>query len=423
MLVFSFIILLLLFSAFFSGSETGLTGASKAKIHKFKLEGDKRADRVANLLEDKDKLITTILLGNNLVNIAATSLATSLAISYFGDDGVFIVTIVLTFVILIFAEVLPKTYAIKNSEKVALNVSAPFVLITRILSPITWLVEKMVALFTRMFGMKNGEGMEDIMHGTEELKGAIELHHEEGAVIKDDKDMLGSILELSETGVSEVMKHRKDMETIDISLSTADIVNAVLKSQYTRIPVHEGTQDNIIGILHTKTLMKTLNIDCEGDYSKLNIREIMSEPWFVPDTTSLKEQLLNFKEKHSHFALVVDEYGSLLGLVTLEDILEEIVGNIEDEYDIDYHLIEEKTDGSFIIDGSIPIRDLNREMDWNLPSDEATTIAGLIINKAQMIPSKGQVFNFYGFRIKILEKNKNQITKVAITKVDEGAAI
>lgn len=420
MLIISFIVMLLIISAFFSGSETGLTGASKAKIHKFKLEGNKKAERVSKLLEDKDKLITTILLGNNLVNIAASALATALAIKYFGDEGIFYVTIILTLVVLVFAEVLPKTYAIKNAEKVALVVSAPFILIIKLLTPVTWVVTLLVQFFTRLFGMKNDEAMEDIMQGSEALKGAIDLHHQEGSVIKDDKDMLGSILELSETEVHEVMKHRTDMHTIDISLPTEEIVNEVLKGQYTRIPIHEKTQDNIIGILHTKTLMRTLNIDCEGDYSKLEIRDIMLEPWFVPETTSLKDQLLNFKEKHSHFALVVDEYGSLLGLVTLEDILEEIVGNIEDEHDIEYHLIEEQTDGSFVIDGSTPVRDINRELEWSLPVDDATTIAGLLINQAEIIPSIGQVFNFLGFRIKVIEKNKNQITRIEISKIEEG---
>jgi Mg2+/Co2+ transporter CorB len=414
MLILTFIFFLLFLSAFFSGSETGLTGTDRAKIHKLKLEGDKKAQRVSKLLDDKDKLITTILLGNNLVNIAATSLATSLAISYYGDEGVFLVTAILTLVVLIFAEVLPKTYAIKNSEKVALLVATPFILITKILTPFTWFVDTLVKFFTKIFGMKNDEAMEDIMHGTDALKGAIEMHHEEGSVIKDDRDMLGSILELSETEVHEVMKHRKDMETIDISMSNEEIVNMVLKSQYTRIALYENNQDNIIGTIHTKTLMRTLNIECGGDYSKLDVRAIMTDPWFVPATTSLKEQLINFKEKHSHFALVVDEYGSLLGLITLEDILEEIVGNIEDEYDIEYHLIEEKTDGSFIVDGSIPIRDLNREMDWNLPSDDANTIAGLLINDAEIIPSEGQAFNFYDMRIEVLEKENNQIKKLKI---------
>ncbi len=420
MLILSFIFFLLLFSAFFSGSETGLTGIDRAKIHKLKLEGDKKAERVSKLLDDKDKLITTILLCNNLVNIAATSLSTSLAIQYFGDDGVIVVTAVLTLVVLIFAEVLPKTYAIKNSEKVALLVSAPFSFITKILSPFTWFVDILVKFFTKILGMKNDENMQDIMHGTDALKGAIELHHEEGSVIKDDRDMLGSILDLHKTEVYEIMKHRKDMEYIDISLSTEEIVNQVLKSQYTRIPLYEDNQDNIIGTIHTKTLMRTLNIECGGDYSKLNIREVMSDPWFVPESTTLKEQLINFKEKHSHFALVVDEYGSLLGLITLEDILEEIVGNIEDEYDVEYHLIEEKTDGSFNIDGSIPIRDLNREMDWNLPVDSATTMAGLLINDAQIIPSVGQIFNFYGLRMEVLEKDKNQITRIKVSLLDEG---
>lgn len=417
MLIISFIILLLVFSAFFSGSETGLTGASEAKLHKLKLEGDKNAARVSKLLEDKDSLITTILLGNNLVNIAASALATSLAIRYFGDEGVWIVTIVLTLVVLVFAEVLPKTYAIKNSEKIALAVSAPFILIVKLLSPFTWFVTILVKLFTRLFGMNNDDSLEEIMPGSEALKGAIELHHEEGAVVKDDRDMLGSILELSETEVHEVMKHRKDMEAIDISWKIEEVVNFVLKSQYTRIPVYQDNQDNIVGVIHSKTLMRTLNIKYNGDVSAMKIEEVMVDPWFVPETTPLRDQLIAFKDKHNHFAFVVDEYGSLLGLITLEDILEEIVGNITDEYDVEYPAIEEKIDGGYVLDGNISIRDLNREMDWGLPVDDATTIAGLVINKAEIIPSIGQAFNFFGFRMEILEKNKNQLTKIMVSKI------
>jgi Mg2+/Co2+ transporter CorB len=413
----SIIILLLFCSAFFSGSETALTASSRAKIHKLKSEGDKRASRVAKLLKNKDRLISTILLGNNLVNIAASALATALAIEFFGDEGIIYVTIILTLVVLIFAEVLPKTYAFNNAEKVALFVSAIFSLIIKILTPITFVVEGIVKFFIKLFRLDSSEGVANVMHGTEALKGAIELHHEEGDVIKDDKDMLGSILELSNTEVYHSMKHRKDMETIDLSLSSEEIFNKVVASSYTRIPVYDGDQDNIVGILHGKDLMRAFYNDAKGDATKLNIRDVIKEPWFVPDSTKLKDQLLAFKEKHNHFALVVDEYGSLQGLITLEDILEEIVGNIEDEYDIDFHVIEENIDGSYVIDASIPIRDLNREMDWDLPYDDANTIAGLIINTAEIIPQKGQIFNFHGFRFEIIQRKNNQITKVRINKI------
>lgn len=418
MLLLSFIIILLLFSAFFSLSETGITGASRSKIHQLKMEGNKRANKVAGLLEVKDRLITTILLGNNALNTAASALATAFCISVFGSspEVLFYITVVMTLAILIFAEVLPKVFAIKNPEMVALFAAPIISFFVKVFYPIVFIVEIIVGFFLRIFGLEN-KGMKGVVRGLDALRGALELYHEEGEVIKEDKDMLGSILDLDNTEISEVMQHRKDMEAIDVEMPIGDIVTEVLKSQYSRMPVYSESSDNIIGILHARTLLQNITEIGTSEIDKINIKSLLVEPWFVPESTTLKEQLIAFREKKQHFALVVDEYGSLLGMITLEDILEEIVGNIQDEYDIDYHLIEDNFDGSFNIDGMIPVRDLNREMHWNLPTGIANTVAGLIIAETQMIPAKGQIFSFYGFRFEVLKKKRNQITRIKISKV------
>ena len=430
MFIFIIIVALIALSAFFSLSETAITAASRGKIYKMKMEGDKRAEKVIKLLDRKDRLITTILLGNTAVIMASSSLATTFMMNTFGvteggaaDDTseiVFFVTALMTIVVLIFSEVLPKVFALKNPEGMALLSSPVISFLVQIFLPITAIVEFIVGLFLKILRLENA-GMEGVVHGLDALRGAVELYHKEGNVVKEDKDMLGGIIDLDNTEVSLVMKHRKDIQSLDVNLSSAEIVQEAIKSNYSRIPMYSGSPENIIGILHTKSLMKQLaeGASCDITTGKplVDIKSLLIEPWFVPDSTSLKEQLIAFREKRQHFALVVDEYGSLMGIVTLEDILEEIVGNIEDEYDIDYHLVEDNHDGSFLIDGTMPVRDLNREMNWALPTDIANTVAGLIINEAQMIPAKEQTFNFYGFRFEIMKKKRNQITKIKVSKV------
>jgi len=411
------VIVLILISAFFSLSETGITGASRSKIYKRKLEGSKRAGEVIHLLERKDRLITTILLGNTAVNMGASALTTALFIKVFGDlpEVIFLATVVMTLSVLIFSEVLPKVYALKNSEKVALSTAPAIHFFVKLFFPITFFVEFIVKMFLRLFRLEK-QGLEGVVHGLDALRGAIELYHEEGEMVREDKDMLGGVIDLDSTEISEIMRHRKDMEAIDISIPPENVVKEVLKSQYSRVPVYSGNSDNVIGILHSKNLMKALAEDVAGDASKLDIKSLLVEPWYVPESTSLKEQLIAFREKRQHFALVVDEYGSLLGMVTLEDIIEEIVGNIEDEHDGEHHKIEDMLDGCFVVEGTMPVRDLNREMHWNLPMDIANTVAGLIISEAEMIPAKGQAFNFYGFRFEIVKKKRNQIVKIKISK-------
>lgn len=411
------IVFLLIISAFFSGSETGLTGISRSRIYKLRKEGNKRARQVLLLRHNKDSLIGTILLGNNAVNIGASALATAIAIKHFGEDGILYVTIVMTLVVLIFSEILPKTYAFNNAEKVALNVAPILIPLVKLLSPVTKALQVIVSFLTKVFGLKGADSEED-GSSMEALRGAIQMHHDSGAMVKDDRYMLDSILDLKETEVGEIMIHRRNIHTIDIATDPKEIVKMAQDSKYTRIPLWEKRQDNIIGILHNRDLLKLAILKVNA-LTREDIRSILMPAWFIPETTSLKSQLKAFLNKKNHFALVVNEYGDLQGMVTLEDILEEIVGQIEDEQDKkveEMPSIKKDKDGSYIVRGTVTIRDLNRALDWNLPDTEAATVAGLIIHGAKNIPNKGQKFRFYGYNFEILGRKRNQITKIKASK-------
>ena len=408
------IFLLIALSGFFSGSETALTAASRARMHQKEKNGDAGARAVNQLLHMRERLIGSLLLGNNLVNIMASALATSLFITLFGEAGVVYATLVMTLVVLVFAEVLPKTWAISNPDSFALRV-APYVrVITLMFGPFVVMVEWLVIRLLRLLGVNTNDA--PILSGQDELRGAVDLLHMEGSVVKDDRDRFGGLLDLEELDVSDVMVHRTNVMSINVEDGAASIVEQVLKSPYTRIPLWQDEQDNYVGILHAKDLLRAL-AKVGGEAERLDIMSVASEPWYVPDTTSLKGQLNAFLKRKSHFALVVDEYGEVMGLVTLEDILEEIVGDIADEHDIDVKGVKKEPDGSVLVDGSVPIRDLNRALDWELPDEEATTIAGLVIHEARQIPEPGQGFTFYDYRFRVLRKERNRITSLRITAV------
>jgi Mg2+/Co2+ transporter CorB len=405
------IFFLIIVSGFFSGAETGLTAASRARLTEMERRGSKRATLALKLTEKPERLIGALLLGNNLANISSSAIATAALIKMFGDSGAVIASAIMTVIILIFAEVMPKTYAIAYPDRVALAVAPIMRVISAILGPIVLTVEYIVKHTLQLFGV-NIDDNQNVLSAHEELRGAIDLHHKEGAVIKKDKDMLGGILDLKDLEVLDVMVHRTKMTTLDGSQSIADIVEQVLKSGHTRIPVWKNTPENIVGILHAKGLFAA--IQKAGDQSKVKLDDVLSDVWFVPDTRPLESQLNAFLRRKTHFALVVDEYGEVQGLITLEDILEEIVGDIKDEYDAVVQGLRKAKDGSFLVDGTVPLRDLNRAMDWDLPDEEATTLAGLVIHEARMIPDVGQVFEFYGFRFEVIKKRKQQITSINV---------
>jgi Mg2+/Co2+ transporter CorB len=407
---------LIIVAAFFSGAETGLTAASRARLNETARRGSKRAATAMKLLDRPERLIGALLLGNNLANITASAVATAALIKIFGDSGAVIASAVMTVIILIFAEVMPKTYAIAYPERVALNVAPIMRVIAAVLGPVVLAVEYIVKQTLQIFGV-NIDDDQNVLSAHEELRGAIHLHHKEGAVIKKDKDMLGGILDLKDLEVADVMVHRMKMVTLDVDEDVAKIVDEVLKTGHSRIPMWKDKPDNIIGILHAKNLFAAIQKN-GGDTAKVKLAEILVDPWFVPDTRPLEDQLNAFLRRKSHFAIVVDEYGETQGLIALEDIIEEIVGDIQDEFDAVSKNVRKSKDGSFIVDGSMPLRDLNRAFEWSLPDDESTTLAGLVIHEARMIPDIGQVFNFHGFRFEVLKKRKQQLTSIRVTKVE-----
>jgi Mg2+/Co2+ transporter CorB len=404
---------LLLASAFFSGSETALTAASRARMHALEEDGNKRARMVNRLLQIRERFIGAILLGNNLANIAASALATSLFLTLFGEAGVVYATIVMTVVVVLFAEVLPKTYAILNADRMALAVAPAVRFVVAVLAPVTAAMQWIVRHTLRLFGASISDDAE-VLSAHEELRGAIDLYHKAGGMVKLTRDMLGGVLDLRELTVSDIMVHRTKMDAIDAELPADAIIDAALKSPHTRLPLWRGEREEIIGVLHAKTLLRALR-DARGDLSKVDILALAAPPWFVPDTTTLKDQLNAFLKRKAHFAIVVDEYGEVMGLVTLEDIIEEIVGEISDETDIAAALAKPQGDGSLIVDGMVPIRDVNRLMDWDLPDEEATTIAGLVIHEAQTIPNPGQAFTFHDYRFEVLRRQRNRITSLRVT--------
>ena len=407
------IVLLLMMSGFFSGSETALTATSRARMHKLEKDGVRKASAVNKLIDNRERLIGAILLGNNLVNILASALATTAFLQLFGDAGVAWATLVMTTLVLIFAEVLPKTYAISTPDRMAMAVS-PFIRIfVAVFAPIVSAVQFIVRGVLKLVGVNTDE-LGDVLSAQEEIRGAIELHHEEGAVVKDARDMLGGVLDLSDIRIDDIMVHRKSIEMLDIELPAAELISKALESAHTRLPLWRNDPENIVGVLHAKDLSRAM-LEVKGDIDAIDISALAREPWFVPETSSVKEQLDAFQKEKAHFALVVDEYGALMGLVTLEDVLEEIVGEIEDEHDIAVTGVRPQPGGAVNVDGDVTIRDLNRAMNWSLPDDEAVTIAGLVIHEAQAIPEPGQVFLFHGFKYEILRRHRNQITAMRIT--------
>ncbi|WP_289042068.1 HlyC/CorC family transporter [uncultured Aliiroseovarius sp.] len=407
---------LLVLSAFFSGSETALTAASRGKLRSRADRGHRGSERALSITEDNERLIGSVLLGNNLVNILATSLATALFTRLFGDSGVALATLVMTLLVLIFAEVLPKTYAITMPEDAAAKASGPISIVILLFSPIVSAVRVITRGLLSLFGVKTDPDSQ-ILAVREEIMGAIALGHSEGAVEKEDRDRLLGALDLGDRAVEEIMLHRSQIEMVDASAPPLEILEQILASPHTRLPVYRDEPENIIGVIHAKDLSRAMySAQAEGKpVNEFDVLQVATKPYFIPETTTLDDQMRQFLRRHTHFALVVDEYGSLEGLITLEDILEEIVGEITDEFDNQSELdIERANDGNYLVDGAVTIRDLNRANDWNLPDDEANTIAGLVIHEAQMIPNEGQVFSFHGFRFEVMKRDGNRVAMLQI---------
>jgi len=407
------IMICLLISAFFSASETALTASSRAAMMRLEHQGNQDATVVNRLMATRERLLGAILFANNLTNIAASTMATGLLLALFGHAGVIYATVVMTMLIFVVVEVLPKTAAFNMPDRMALAVAQPVERLVQWFSPLLRAVEWLVRLILHGVGMPVGR-IQSILAPREELRGAVDLLHHAGVVEKLDRDMMGGVLDLRELAVSDVMVHRTKMVMLNAEDPPREIVNAVLAAAVSRLPLWRGSPDNIIGVLHAKDLLRALHA-AGGDADKIDIPSLATPPWFVPDTTPLYEQLKAFRDRKTPFALVVDEYGELEGLVTIKDIVAEIVGDITNEHEIAVPGVRVLPDGSVNVDGAVPVRDLNRALDWNIPDNEATTIAGVVIHEARSIPEPGQSFTFHGFRFQVLRKTRNRITALRIT--------
>jgi Mg2+/Co2+ transporter CorB len=414
------VLICLLISAFFSASETALTASSRAAMLRLEHQNNRDATIVNRLMAKRERLLGAILFANNFTNIAASTLATGLLLTYFGHAGEIYAAFIMTFLIFIFAEVLPKTAAFNAPDRMALVVAQPVERTVRLFSPFLRIVEAMVRWMLRGLGMPTGK-IQSILSPSEELRGAVDLMHSAGTVAKQDRDMMGGLLDLRELAVYDVMVHRTKMVMLDADEPPTEIIDAVLAAGVTRIPLWREKPENVIGVLNAKEVWRALHA-AEGHIDKIDIVSLAMPPWFVPDTTPVAEQLKAFRHRKTPFALVVDEYGELEGLVTLEDIVEEIVGDITDEHDIAVPGVRPLPDGSANVDGGVPVRDLNRVMDWNIPDDEATTIAGVVIHEARSIPEPGQSFTFYGFRFQVLRKSRNRITSLRVAPLTRKSA-
>lgn len=409
----SVLALLVVGSAFFSGSETALTTVSKVRLHQLAQQGNRRAKLAQKAREKKDQLLGTILVGNTFINVAAGSIATSLLTEvYHGDNerGAIIATVSITLVLLIFSEVLPKTIAIRHADAFSMRVAPAMLLVTRLLAPITWGIIAIVRGLLFLLGAsRQGVALSHV----EELRGAIELHLGPEAEVAQERAMLRSVLELNDILVSDAMTHRRQVETINAEMSPDLIMEEVLASHHTRLPLWRGDPENIVGVIHSRSLFRELQ-KLGGQVGMVKVDALMSAPWFIPESTTLLEQLQAFRARREHFALVVDEYGEFLGIITLEDILEEIVGDIEDENDPALPGVVKQANGSYVVDGTVSLRELNRLYDWRLPDTDASTIAGLVVHEVRRVPETGQVFEFHGFRFEIMRRQRNQITQLRV---------
>src|SRR5271165_6574010 len=406
------IVVSIAFAAFFAGAETALTAASRARMHALEMSGDARAALVTRLIGMRGRLISSMLLGGQI--------ATSVMLDLYGDHGVWAATIVMTALIVVFGEVMPKTIAIAYPDRVSLVIAPLVLFFVTVFGPIVSAVEALVRFVLRLSGLSLTDADAGVS-GHEELMGAVDILHREGEVERSERDMFGGLLELAEVPVSDVMVHRTKMRLVDADLPPEEVLREVIASPYTRVPLWRGEPDNIIGVLHAKDLLRAY-VAAGGDASKLKIGELAHPAWYIPGSTTLRDQLQAFLRRKTHSALVVDEYGVVQGLITLEDIIEEIVGDIRDEHDVAVQGVRKLHDGSIVVDGAVTVRDLNRMMDWSLPDEEAATVAGLVIHEARAIPEPRQTFSFHGFRFEVLRRQRNRIAALRIAPLSQRQA-
>jgi len=406
------IIFLILLSGFLSGSETAITATSKARIISKLKKGAKRADYVKKIIDNKDKVISSLLLSNNLVNILASSLATAFFYDLFGVTGIFYATLLMTFLLVIFAEVLPKTYAINKPTRSALMIGPIIFYLNKILTPFVFVINKIVTILINKKEINDKKLSDE--QSEEELQGVIDMYQTSNPDSEHEKEMLQSILTLNDTTVEEIFTHRKNIYSINVDLSLSEIIKIINQSRFTRIPFWKNNPENIIGLLN----IRSLNIDMKNHLNnKKIILEKIVKPWFIPSSTNLLDQLVKFKKKKEHLAFVVDEYGELLGIISLEDIIEEIVGEIVDEIDAPEKKFILNSKGVIVAEGNQNIKDLYKEFNLNLPEIESSTIAGHVMDLAKKIPMYGETIKDNKFNYKITSHSRKQILRLEITKI------
>ena len=405
-----YIICLIVISAILSGSETSITSIRKSKIHKLANKGDKNALRVLRLIEKKNDLVSSILIGNNFVNILASALATAILIKFYGDDGVIYSTIVMSVLIVIFAEILPKNIALLKPDRYALTLSFILTLFLKFFSPFVYIIKKFNLLIFKIFNIEKQKVTDASVR--EDIRNIINMHEDEGILLKDERDMLNGILDLKEMTVEKIMTHRKNIYSINID-QPEEYFKKISQSSFSRIPVWKESPNNILGVVHAKKLLANLNES--GKIDLKNINDSTLDPWFIPETTKVKDQLNAFIDRHEKIAFVVDEYGELMGLISLEDIIEEIVGNIFDESDLSTIGIRKIGKNIFRVRGDVNIRDMNRTLDLNLNEKNSSTVAGFLIYETETFPDVGQTFKFNNILFEILNKKNNQITQLKVT--------
>ena len=402
------LLVLLGLSAFFSGSETALMAVDRWRIRHMGRKR-KRARLVEKTLKDPEKLIGTILLGNNLVNVAASAFATSLAIGLLGEGGVIWATLIMTLVILLFAEITPKTIAAYYPERVAIAIVQPIYVLIKVFYPV---VRILSAISNKLIVLLRLEKPGQVpISSVEEIAAMIRVGAEEGIIKKRDEEMLQAVLALEGIRVESVMLPTRDVVAFDVNTPYEEVLAGVEKNDFSRYPIYRDNKTEILGFIHIKDLLAHRGLE-----SQFAIEKIMRQASYVPEGKSVRQQLVDFQKSRSHLAFVVDEYGSVAGILTLEDIIEEIVGEIEDEHDRFIWRLQPQADGSFLVDGSLSIRDLNKWLGWGLPEDGYQTIAGLVLTLFGRLPEIAEGVKWKNFRFQIEEMFAKAITRIRVIR-------
>jgi len=393
---------LFLLSAFFSGSETALTALDRLRLRYLVEKKRPGAARLEALLEQPDRLLSGILIGNNLVNIAASVFATALFIELYGDRAELLTILVMTPLLLIFSEVFPKTYAAQNSERVSFFILRPILLVLWLLAPLIWLVSGIAGLLTRVFH----RSAERPLISEDEIRTMINVGEQSGVVAEEQRRMLHGIFELSQSRVRDLMVPRTEVVGIEVSTPFTDILRQVQVARHSRFPVYEESLDHVIGIVHSKDILNYVDRP-----ESFDIRAMARPPYFAPESKRVESLLQSFRNRHVHLAIVIDEYGGVEGIVTLEDVIEEVFGNIEDEYDLEEALIRELATDRFLVDGSVPLKAINRRFSLAFSEEHATTLAGLVLQTLGTIPAVGEHCEVAGVGL--------TVRKVSGQRVDE----